>query len=244
MKKINILVLAAGAPQFVSLSDDGYPSSLAEVGGHSLIELILEKVAGIEGANFIFALREDEIDQFHLDQVVQLLCPGARVMRVADGTQGSACSALMAACTIPADEEVLVVSANELVNVDFPAILSSFREQRLDGGTLTFHSVHPRYSYVRLSDDGLVSEVSQRRPISKYATTGTFWYARADSLVDAIKQMIRKGDALEGRYYIAKTFNEMILAQKRIGTWKIDVAQYHPLKSERHLSNFEQLEAM
>ncbi|MBC8751449.1 MULTISPECIES: glycosyltransferase family 2 protein [Paraburkholderia] len=244
MTKTNVLVLAAGAPQFISSNDNGYPSSLAEVGGHSLLELILEKMAGIEGANFIFALRDDEIDQFHLDQVVELLCPGARVMRIADGTQGSACSALMAACTIPADEEVLIVSANELVNVNFPAVLSSFREQGLDGGTLTFHSVHPRYSYVRLGNDDLISEVSQRRPISKHATTGTFWYARAEYLVDAIKQMIRKGDALDGRYYIAKTFNEMILAQKRIGVWKINVDQYHPLKSDRHLSQFEQLEAM
>lgn len=204
-----------------------------------MLELILEKMTGIESANFIFALRDEEIDQFHLDQVVQLLCPGARVMRISDGTQGSACSALMAACTIPADEEVLIASANELVDVNFPEILNSFREQGLDGGTLTFHSVHPRYSYVRIGDDNLVSEVSQRRPISKHATTGTFWYAKAEYLVDAIKQMIRKGDAVDDRYYVAKTFNEMILAQKRIGIRKIDLDQYHPLKSDRHLSQFE-----
>lgn len=240
MDHINVLVLAAGAPQFSTVEGDRYPSSLTEVGGKPLIELILERVGRIKGARFVFALREEEIAGFHLDRIVQLLCPNSTVIPIANGSQGSACTALMAACTLPDDEEVLILSANELIDVDFSEILSEFKSRKYDGGTLTFHSVHPRYSYVRLDERKLVVEVSQRRPISKQATTGTFWYLRAGDLVDSIKKMIRKGDAVEGSYYVAKAFNEMILRQKKIGVWPIEMTQYHPLKSDRHLNQFEQ----
>lgn len=237
--KVNVLVLAAGHSGYET-NDGGSPLCLVEFDGVTLIERLLSNTQSIKNARYTFALRDEEVDRYHLDGVVELLAPGSLVVRVPKVTRGSACTALLAACRFPPQEEVLVISANELVDIDFSDAIADFRERSLDGGALTFRSIHPRYSYVRLDNAGLVTEVAQKNPISLHATTGAFWFARAGDLVEAIKNMIRKDASVDGNFYVALAFNEIILKQGRIGTWEIDPQSYHPLKTEKQIHQFEQ----
>jgi hypothetical protein len=238
--KTNILVLAAGHTGF-STGDNGYPLCLTEADGVALLERIVANAASVRNARFTFALRDEDVQRHHLNHIVELLAPGARVVRIADGTRGSACSALLAAAHFDANEEVLVVSANEWVDMDFGEILSAFRDADVDGGTLVFNSIHPRYSYVRLDQEGLVCEAAQQKPITRHATAGLFYFAKAAAMVDAIKDMIRKDASVNGTFYVCPAFNELILKQRRIGTLPLDIKRYHPLKSERQMQQFEAL---
>lgn len=239
MKKINILVLAAGHIGFEA-NNGGYPLCLSEMDGVSLCERIVANTSNIKDAQYTFALRDKDVEQFHLDRVVSLLAPGANVVRVASDTKGSACTALLAASQFANDQEVLVISANELVDIDLATVVESFRNRGMDAGTLTFESIHPRYSYIKLGENGLVSEAAQQNPISRNATAGVFWYRRAGDFVEAIKGLIRKDQSVKGNFYIAPTFNELILKQGKVGVEKLDLNKYYPLKTERQVYVFEQ----
>lgn len=237
--KTNVLILAAGHTD-IEAHDGGYPLCLTELEGVSLIERIVANTHNIKNAQFTFALREADVERFHLDKVMQLLVPGAQVVRIANGTRGSACTALLAACQFNPDHEVLVVSANELVDLDLAEVVAQFRENKLSAGAMTFQSVHPRYSYVKLNDAGLVTEAAQQNPISHHATAGVFWFARAGEFIEAIKAMIRKDASVKGSFYIAPAFNEIILKQGRVGVQKLGPKRYRPLKTERQVYQFEQ----
>lgn len=237
--KINVLVLAAGYSG-PATNDGGYPLCLTEFDGTALIERLVTNTQGIKNAHYTFALRDVEAERYHLDRVVDLLVPGANVIRVPEVTRGSACTALLAVSQFNPQHEVLIVSANELVDIDFSEVITDFRGRGLDAGTLSFRSIHPRYSYVRLNEDGFVVEAAQQNPITHHATAGVFWFARAGDLAEAIKNMIRKDASLGGNFYIAPTFNEIILKQGRIGVREIDLRSYHPLKTERQIHQFEQ----
>lgn len=236
--KTNILVLAAGHVGFET-HDGGYPLCLSEFEGVSLIERIVANASEIKNAQFTFALREEDIERFHLDRVVTLLASNAKIVRVPNSTRGSACTALLAACLFKPNEDVLIVSANELVDMNLAEVVEEFRLRSLAGGAISFRSIHPRYSYVRLNEDGFVTEAAQQNPISHHATAGIFWFEKAEKLVDAIKNMIRKDASVGDQFYIAPVFNELILEQGRIGVRCIDLHQYHPLKTERHVYQFE-----
>jgi hypothetical protein len=164
-------------------------------------------------------------------------------VRIPENTQGSACTALLAAVRLPPEDDLLIVSANELVDVDFADVVRAFQARRLDAGTLTFRSVHPRYSYVRLGPDGLVEEAAQQDPISQHATAGVFWLRRTADFVDAAKSMIRKDARTADRFYVAPAFNELILRQARVGTVEIPAGRYVPLKNDRQVRQFEQGQA-
>jgi len=180
-----------------------------------------------------------DIDRFHLDGVATLLCQDPKIVAIADSTKGSACTALFAVCQLPQNDPLLIVSANEFVDLDLAEVVSDFVARDLDGGALIFRSVHPRYSYVRLDNDGLVTEAAQRNPISKDATAGIFWFGTAGLFCSAAMSMIRKGCSVDGQYYLAPVFNELILEGNRVGVFPLGNADYHLLKTVSQAEQFE-----
>lgn len=232
--RLNILMLAGG--QSDSNSDDGsYPLCLAEINGAPMIQHLMRACADIGINRFIAAFRKSDIDEFHLDCIVRVLSPSAVVVSAENDTRGAACTALLAIGCINNDEELLIVNGNELIEADYISVLTSFRQRELDAGTVTFSSIHPRYSYVRLSEDELVIEAAEKRPISRHATAGFYWFARGRDFVRSAQAMIRKDASVNGSFYICPVLNEMVLEQSRIGVFQIDVSQYRPLKTSRQI---------
>lgn len=236
--KTNILVLAAG--QVVpDEQGNGYPICLAELEGLSIIERIVKNTCAIPNAKYAFALFKHDTERFHLDKVVKLLIPDAEFTITPESTCGSACTALLAACKLPQDSGLLIVSANELVDIDLSQVVKDFQSRNLDGGTLTFRSIHPRYSYVLLNPEGLVIEAAQQKPISQNATVGVFWFKNTGEFVEAVKSTIRKNAVIANKFYVAPAFNELILLQKNVGVFELETNQYRPLKTEQQLQHFE-----
>jgi hypothetical protein len=236
--KTNIIVLAAGHVDF-DAQESGYPLCVTELDGVSLLERIVNNTMNIEGAKYLFAFLRKDAERFHLDKVTSLLVPDSLVVRVSEGCQGSACTALLAACQLNQDDELLIVSANELVDIDMAEVVFDFRRRKLRGGTLIFRSIHPRYSYVRLDDEGYVLEAAQQEPISQHATAGVFWFARVGEFVESTKNLIRKNASVAGKFFVAPVFNELILNQAKVGVYELDVNRYRPLKTRKQVEQFE-----
>lgn len=235
---MNILILAAGNPEF-DTGDGQYPLCLTEFDGTPLLERITSACQPLQGKRFIFALRKEDVNRYHLDNIVNLLQPEAIAMKIEGSTPGAACTALLAAGHIGGEQELLIISANELLDIDFKEVIDGFRSRQFDAGTVTFQSMHPRYSYVRLNEQELVVEATEKNPISRHATAGFYWFAKGKYFVNAVKNMIRKDSHVNGLFYICPSFNEMILAQKRIGIHRIEAKKYHPLKTERQMQQYE-----
>lgn len=235
----NILILAAGRVQF-DPNTNAYPACLAELGGVSMLERIISNLKDVPNANYTFALHLQDISTFHLDNIAKLLVPGARIAVVPENTMGSACTALLAACVLDLEQPLLIVSANEFVDQQFGMILNDFATRNLDAGTVVFRSVHPRYSYVRLNESGLVTEASQQKPISKIATAGVFWFKKTGDFVEGAKNTIRKHIVTIDKFYLAPVFNELVLMHKQIGVHEIDKANYIPLKTGLQIQQYEQ----
>jgi dTDP-glucose pyrophosphorylase len=231
---MNVLILAGGQADFNS--DDGnYPLCLAEIDGTPLIQHLVQACVDLGPIHFIVALRELDIREYHLDNIVSLLAPAADIVSVADSTRGAACTALLATGYIDNDDELLIINGNEILDVAFSTIVSSFKNRELDAGTVTFSSIHPRYSYVRLSQDDLVVEAAEKRPISRHATVGFYWFARGKDFVRGVQSMIYKDASVNDTFYICPVLNELVLAQARIGIFPIETNKYHPLKTARQL---------
>lgn len=236
--KTNILFMAA-APVMTQSDGANFPLCLTEMDGTSLIERVYENTRKIKNASYIFAFLKKEADRFHLDKVARLLEPDALVVMLASMTQGSACTALLSAVDMDQDSELLVVSVNEYVDINLATVLDDFRKKNLDGGVLTFRSLHPRYSFVSIREDGSIAEAAQQNPISHHATTGIFWFSKTADFVEGAKNMIRKKATTNGKFYMAPIYNEMILRQAKIGYYQIENTLYHPLKNERQTQQFE-----
>jgi dTDP-glucose pyrophosphorylase len=185
-------------------------------------------------------IRDEEQRRHHSGDVIRLLVPQAQVITVPKLESGAACTALHAVGHIEPAEPVLIFNGDQVVQADLPEIVAGFERAELDAGTVTFDAVHPRWSYVRPGADGLIVEAAEKRPISRMATAGVYWFRRGGDFLDGAMSMIRKGASVDGAFYICPVFNELILAGRRIGTHHIERDDYFSLTSMHGVDVYEQ----
>ena len=153
-------------------------------------------------------------------------------------TKGAACSALLAIESIYNENPLVIINGDQFINADLQKIFEFFVESNLDGGIITFESLHPRWSYVRLDDNGFVIETAEKRPISKFATAGCYYFKHGKDFVESAFRMIEKGASVNNIYYICPSYNEMILKQQKIGVFQIDREQYLSLSTPENVESF------
>lgn len=239
---MKILVPMAGPSQVFDDAGYAYPKNLVEIDGRPLLEHVLGRLRPLVelGAELICLVREEESRRFHTADAIRLLYPAATVLEIPSLESGAACSALLAIDRIARDEPLLVSNGDQVVDADLLAICDAFAGAGLDGGVVVFDAVHPRWSYVKTDASGLVIEAAEKRPISRLATAGTYWYRRGGDFLDAVMSMILKDASVEGRYFICPAFNEMILRQARIGTQAIERERYHSLATPQGVVAYEE----
>jgi len=231
---MTVLVLGAGPPP----RNLEMPVWLAEQGSELLIERFAKACANLD-AKMTFAVRSLDIRRFHIDSVIGLAAPGSVVVPIAGETQGAACTALLCIEHIEPEGELLILNSNEFVDIDYRATLNNFRQRGLDAGLVVFPSLHPRYSYVRLDQSGMIEESAEKRPISRHATAGFYWFRHGSDFVIAAQDMIRKDAHVDGQFYISLVYNELVLRQRRMGVVEIEARHYHPLKSRPQIAAYE-----
>ena len=239
---MRLLVLMAGDRGGFDVAGQTYPKNLVEIDGEPLVQRVVESLAPlIERCDeAVFLIREEEDRRHHTGDVIRLLVPHATVVRVPTLETGAACTALHAISHIDRDAPLLVFNGDQVLEADLPAIVERFERDGLDGGVVTFDAVHPRWSYVRVGADGLVLEAAEKRPISRLATAGTYWFRRGGDFLDGVMAMIRKDASVDGAFYICPVYNELILADRRIGTHHIDRERYFSLASLHGVNTYEE----
>ena len=133
----------------------------------------------------------------------------------------------------------MIVNGDQLIQSDLRKVIADFRSRDLGGGIIVFESVHPRWSYVKTDGDGMVIEAAEKRPISKLATAGFYYFQKGSDFVRAAITMLKKDAREGGAFYICPTYNELVLEQKRIGIYPIARTEYHSLKTPAGIRDYE-----
>lgn len=241
---MNVVIPMAGSDESFRKHGFPYAKPVIEIRGKPLIEHAFNCLSGIPNARFVFVVRKDDALRFHLRDVLRLLDPDAAVVLAEGATAGSACTTLLAVDFIAKDEELLIANGDQVLDFDVNRAIESMRERELDAGTVVFDSVHPRWSYVKINDEGLVIEAAEKRPVSRNATAGFYYFKQGQLFVSAAFNMIRKGANLNGTYFVCPAFNELVLAGKRIGVVPIERDQYISLATPQAIEEYEKLLAV
>jgi dTDP-glucose pyrophosphorylase len=239
---MNVLVLMAGDSKRFEDAGYLYPKNLIEIAGLPLVERVIGQLDPLRasGGRLIVLVQEAEAKQFHTVDVIRLLVPEATVVTVPQLDSGAACTALLAIDEIDRDLPLLVFNGDQVLTEGLPEALDDFMARDLDGGVVVFPAVHPRWSYVKTNDDGLVVEASEKRPISRSATAGTYYFKRGEDFLRGAMRMIGKSAHVQGRYYVCPVYNELILEQARIGVYEIPQSAYFSLATPQGVQQYEE----
>jgi HAD superfamily hydrolase (TIGR01509 family) len=213
-KKMNVLIPMAGAGSRFQQQGYTFPKPLIEVNGSPMIKVALDCL-GID-ANFIFIVQESHRSQYNLDSMLNLIVPNCTIISSDGLTNGAACSTLLAKNHIDNDSPLLISNSDQFIEWDSWGFFYSMHERNVDGGIVTFHSTHPKWSFVRLNENGYIEEVAEKNPISDMATAGVYYWKHGSEYVRYAEQMIEKDIRTNNEFYVCPVFNEAIQDGKRI----------------------------
>lgn len=238
---MNLVIPIASNSKFFSIEELGYPKPLIEIAGKPMIEHVINNLTeGLDFKKIIFVVKQDECDKYHLDNTLNLLSPiKPEIIKLRADTQGALCSVLLAIEHINKEEPLVIANADQLFDNGIIAPIKQFMDSDMDAACLTFNSVHPRWSYVRLDEQNLVIETAEKRPISRHAIAGLYMYKYGSDFVEHGMASIKHGTNIAGQYFISPVFNNFVLANKRVGHFVVLNDHYHTFYNPQKIAEYE-----
>ena len=219
-KTMNVLIPMAGRGSRFATQGYTFPKPLIDVKGKPMIQVVTENL-NIK-ANYTFIVQKEHYEKYSLQHLLNLIAPNCNIVQVDGITEGAACTTLLAKEYIDNDEPLLMANSDQFVEWDSNETLYAFSNGNCDGGIITFPATHPKWSYAKLGEDGYVSEVAEKKPISEHATVGIYWWSKGSDYVKYAEQMIEKDIRVNNEYYVCPVFNEAIQDGKKVRIKEID----------------------
>lgn len=217
--KMNVLIPMAGHGSRFVQAGYSFPKPLIEVHGKPMIQVVVDNLA-VE-ANFIFVVQKEHRDKYNLDSMLNLITPGCKIVEVEGVTEGAACTTLLAKEFIDNNEPLVIANSDQFVDWNSLDFFYKMNEQNLDAGIVSFHATHPKWSYAKTDENGFVTEVAEKNPISNIATVGIYYWKHGSDYVRFAEQMIENNIRVNKEFYVCPVFNEAIKAGLKIKTFDV-----------------------
>jgi len=218
--KMNVLIPMAGAGSRFQQAGYTFPKPLIDVEGKPMIQVVVENL-NID-ATYIYVVQKSHRAQYNLDTLLNLITPNCKIVEVDGLTEGAACTTLLAKEFIDNDAPLLMANSDQFLEWDSNEFMYKMNEQKVDGGILTFHATHPKWSFAKVDEYGYVTEVQEKNPISDIATVGVYYWAKGSDYVKYAEQMIEKNIRTNNEFYVCPVYNEGIEDGKKFKTFNIE----------------------
>jgi len=211
---MNIIIPAAGKGSRFSLTHN-VPKPCIKIDNEYML-VKAAKSLGFTG-QYIFIIRENE----YRDSLAKILYeefPTCKIAVIDFDTEGAAETALIAETLIDNDEELIIANCDQIMQYGYWNVDLALKQLRkFDAGLVTLESSDPKHSYAKI-EYNVVTEVQEKNVISGIALTGIHYWKQGREFVRSAKKMISKNiTSANGEYYIAPTYNELILDNKKVG---------------------------
>lgn len=215
--RLNVLIPMAGAGSRFEQAGYTFPKPLIEVKGKPMIQVVVENL-NLE-ANYIYVVQKAHRQKYNLDTLLNLITPGCKIVETDGLTEGAACTALLAKEFIDNDAPLFFANSDQFVEWDSNEFMYKMNETNADGGIVSFTATHPKWSFAKVDENGLVTEVAEKNPISDIATVGYYYWKNGSDFVKYAEQMIDKNVRVNNEFYVCPVFNEAIADCKQIRTF-------------------------
>jgi HAD superfamily hydrolase (TIGR01509 family) len=217
--KLNVLIPMAGAGSRFEKAGYTFPKPLIDVDGKPMIQVVVDNL-NID-ANYIYVVQKTHRAKYNLDTLLNLITPSCTIVEVEQVTEGAACTALLAKDHINNEAPLFFANSDQFVEWDSNEFMYKMSETQADGGIVTFKAIHPKWSFAKVNEDGLVTEVAEKNPISDNATVGYYFWKHGSDFVKYAEEMISENIRVNNEFYVCPVFNQAIKANKQIRTFEV-----------------------
>jgi NDP-sugar pyrophosphorylase family protein len=235
---LKIIIPIAGTSELFEKAGFPYPKPLIEINGVPMIQLVIERTNAIKIPHqLVFILKEEDVLKFHLDNTLKLLSSNCEIVKLKNETKGALCSILMAIDKIESNDSLLILNGDQIIDSDFGQIINYFDKEEAQVGIVTFNSIHPRWSFVKIENNQVI-QTAEKNPISNNAIAGYYYFKNADDFFKCAFECILKDVQLDGKFYISPVINEYVLKNKKVLNYSIENYKYHSFYSPQMINEY------
>ena len=232
---MNVLIPMAGAGSRFEQAGYTFPKPLIEVNGKPMIQVVVENL-NID-AKHIFIVQKEHYEKYNLKYLLNLITDNnCEIVQVDGITEGAACTTLLAKQFIDNDEPLVMANSDQFLEWNSNEFMYSMVADDIDGGIVSFEATHPKWSFAKLGEDGFVTEVAEKKPISNVATVGVYYWSKGSDYVKYAEQMINKDIRTNNEFYVCPVYNEAIGDNKKVKVFPIE--KMWGLGTPEDLNNF------
>jgi dTDP-glucose pyrophosphorylase len=219
---LNIVVPMAGRGSRFALQGYVDPKPLIKLGEKRMIEVVVNNLKPKCEHKFIFICQQSHLDKYNYQQELKRIAPGCEVIGINGITEGAACTVLCSEKLIDNDIPLMIANSDQWIDIDINDYLAYMKEENLDGLIMTMKANDPKWSFVRMNDTDLVTEVVEKEVISDEATVGIYNFKHGADFCRHVRAMIERNERSNGEFYVAPVYTYMFQEnQAKIGIYNI-----------------------
>ncbi|WP_312724321.1 glycosyltransferase family 2 protein [Stutzerimonas kunmingensis] len=218
---LNILIPMAGAGSRFSAAGYTQPKPLIPVRGAPMLKWVIDNIRPQCEHRYIFICQQSHIDDYDLRHKLEVWAPGCAIVSLPGLTEGAACTVYAAKHLIENNDPVMIANSDQYISHDINRYLAHMDSSGADGLIMTMEAHDPKWSFVELNDQGNVVRVVEKDVISPDATVGIYNFRSGRELLRAIEAMFESGFRVNGEFYLAPVYNEMIARGAKVVPYRI-----------------------
>jgi len=235
--EINIVIPMAGEGNRFKIQGYDEIKPMIKIGDRRMIELVINSI-GIDG-KFIFIVNTNNNQSADLIKLLNNLVSNPTIIEIDYTTSGPASSVLLAKEFINNTTPLIVANCDQIMEwdpVEFHNIISKTDK---NGIVVTYNHLTEKNSYVVIDENQNAIMFAEKEIISQYSLNGIHFWKRGMDFILSAEMMIKKDIRVNGEFYIAPTYNELLLKGEKIGIYNIDNSKHWSVGTPDDLEKYK-----
>ncbi len=248
MNRLQIVLPMAGLG--LRFSKEGYslPKPLIPVDGVPMFQqainsfkLILEKNPDYIGKK-IAIIRRQHQSEYQLETLLKNSDQSLVVKILPELTRGAAETSFLVKDLVSMDSPIIFIDCDLWFESEnfFKFIISCIegQETHIAGAVCTFTSDSVKYSYVSTDSNSFITDIAEKKPISRSAVIGAYFFRKASYFFDEAEEVLKNPLANPGEYYTSIIIKNLIAKNFKFKAFKND--SYFSFGTPEELALYQQ----
>lgn len=197
------------------------PKPLININGKHMIQLVINNLKPTKPHKFIFVCQNSHIREFNLESVFANACESYEIVGIDGITEGAAITVLKARELFEGDDQLMIANSDQWIDVDINKYLADIDRRQLDGSIMTMKASDPKWSYAKLDNSGIVTEVVEKVVVSDEATVGIYNFTKGSDFCKYADSMVKNNLRSNGEFYVAPVYTLMANDGAQVGIFNI-----------------------
>lgn len=210
---IVVIPLAGRGSRF---KNKGYniPKPLIDIAGKPILYYAFQSLKNVKYRKLIFIVLSEHEKKYNISRVINdYIVDDFEIILIDSVTKGQLCTVLEARTYFRKDEGILILSSDTFVK---SKIYKELENITYDGLISVYDIPGDDWSFAKTNIYGDVIEVSEKRRISKNASTGIYFFKDSKLFEYEADEMIKRRETTNNEYYIMPLYSSYIKNKKII----------------------------